>query len=295
MEIYIKDFLNYLSVERALAVNTIVAYARDLKQYAEYLKMRGVAHPDGVQRAHITAYMHAQKEAGLSTRSICRSLAAIKMFHRYLVRERLSREDTSSLIETPKIWKTVPDVLSAAEIKVMIEAASGNDWQKIRDQAILELFYATGMRVSEVINLKVDSINLQMGFVRCVGKGSKERIVPVGEKARLAVQKYLDQVRQKLAKGKITDILFLSRLGRRISRQGIWKLMKGYARKTNIKKIVKPHILRHSFATHLLEHGADLRAVQEMLGHSDISTTQIYTHVDKERLKSVHKQFHPRP
>ena len=176
----------------------------------------------------------------------------------------------------------------------MIAAASGKKAQQVRDQAILEIFYASGLRVSELSDLKTTSINYEVGFVRAVGKGSKERIIPLGQKAREALQKYLLRARPQLLKEKTSDVLFLSRLGRKISRQSLWAVIKFYARKSNIKKTIKPHTLRHTFATHLLEHGADLRSVQEMLGHADISTTQIYTHVDKERLKSVHKQFHPR-
>jgi len=198
------------------------------------------------------------------------------------------------LVETPKLWKRVPDVLTVSEIEAMIKASKGRGWQAIRDHAMLELFYASGMRVSELVNLKMDNINLDVGYVRCIGKGRKERIIPIGKRAREAVKKYCETSRAKLAKNQMTLFLFLSRLGKKISRQSVWKLIKRYAQKANIKKEIKPHTLRHSFATHLLEHGADLRSVQEMLGHSDISTTQVYTHVDRERLKTVHKEFHPR-
>ena len=230
----------------------------------------------------------------MSPTSICRNLAAIKMFHRFLVRENLALEDPTTLVDTPKLWQRIPAVLSQGEIEAMIKAASGKKPQQIRDQAILEIFYASGLRVSELSDLKTTSVNFDAGFVRAVGKGSKERIIPLGKKARDALQKYLDHVRPKLLKGRASDVLFLSRLGQKISRQSLWAVIKFYARRANIKKTIKPHTLRHTFATHLLEHGADLRSVQEMLGHADISTTQIYTHVDRERLKSVHKQFHPR-
>jgi len=295
MKELIEDFLNYLSVERGLATNTIGSYRQDLRKYILYLSKKSLGSADQVKRDHITSFMQNEKGQGMSATSICRRLAAIKMFHRFLVRERLSKEDPTNLIETPKLWKRVPDVLSQSEIGAMIKAAQGRKWQSVRDQAILELLYASGMRVSELVDLKVESVNLDAGYVRCIGKGRKERIIPIGRRAQESVKKYLDQVRGKLAKGSFVPILFLSRLGKRISRQSVWKLIKYYARKANIKKTIKTHTVRHSFATHLLERGADLRSVQEMLGHSDIATTQIYTHVDKERLRTIHKQFHPRP
>ncbi|MFA5059913.1 MAG: site-specific tyrosine recombinase XerD [Candidatus Omnitrophota bacterium] len=295
MKEFIEEFINFLSVERGLSNNTILAYRRDLTKYTQHLLKQNISSSDAVKRENITAYMHDQKEKNLSTSSICRSLAAIKMFHRFLVRERLAKEDPTNLLETPKLWKKVPDVLSSSEIESMIKEAQGKGWQKIRDTAILELLYASGMRVSELVDLKIDSVNVQVGYVRCVGKGRKERIVPIGRRAQTAVKKYAEEVRAKLVKKNITNSLFLSRLGKKISRQSIWKIIKSYAKLARIKKVIKPHTIRHSFATHLLEHGADLRSVQEMLGHSDISTTQIYTHVDKERLRTIHQQFHPRP
>ena len=295
MKALIAEFLNYLSVERGLARNTLLAYEHDLTAYALHLQDKsGLKGPEGVKREHITDYMYAQKGAGLSAVSICRSLAAIRMFHKFLVRESFAKEDPTDLVDTPKTWKRVPDVLSAAEINAMIAAAGGRDWQSVRDRTILELFYASGLRVSELVGLRVDSVNLDMGFVRCIGKGSKERLVPIGGKAREAVARYTKTARVKILKERQTDALFVTRLGKKMTRQSAWKIIKLYARKANIKKTIKPHTLRHTFATHLLEHGADLRSVQEMLGHSDISTTQIYTHVDKERLRMIHKQFHPR-
>jgi len=296
MEDLIQEFINYISVERGLAKNTLLAYARDLKAYVEYLKAQNRKQPDDVSREHVTQFMYTLKKKGLSTTSICRALAAVKMFHRFLVRENFAKEDPTNLVETPKIWKRVPEVLSQAEMEAIIRAAQGKSAQMVRDYAILELFYASGMRVSELADLKANALNFDVGYVRCIGKGSKERIIPIGKKSREALALYCQKVRPKfLAKSSPeADTLFLSRLGKRLSRQSIWKLINVYALKAGIRKVIKPHTLRHTFATHLLEHGADLRSVQEMLGHSDISTTQIYTHVDKERLKSVHKQFHPR-
>ena len=294
MQNNIEEFINYLSVERGLADNTLLAYRRDLTKYAEFSKENGVDDAQSIKRGHIIEYMFAQKKNGLCASSISRNLAAIKTFHRFLVRERLAKDDPSDLVDTPKLWKKVPEVLSSAEVEAMINASKGRGWQAVRDNAILELFYASGMRVSELVNLKVDNVNFEVGYVRCIGKGRKERIIPIGKKARQAIEKYCLSVRPKLAKKHMTLVLFLSRLGKQISRQSIWKIIKQYAKKAKIKREIKPHTLRHSFATHLLERGADLRSVQEMLGHSDISTTQIYTHVDRERLKSIHSQFHPR-
>ena len=295
MKELIEEFLNYLSIERGLATNTVSSYRQDLAKYTKYLSRQNFSDIDQVRREQVTSFMHKEKESGMSATSICRRLAAVKMFHRYLVRERLAKEDPTNLIETPKIWKRVPDVLSQAEIEAMIKASQGRGWQAVRDNTILELLYASGMRVSELVELKVENVNTDVGYVRCLGKGRKERIVPIGRRAQTAVKKYLDTVRGKLVKKNFTTILFLSRLSKKISRQSVWKIVKYYAQKANIKKTIKTHTLRHSFATHLLERGADLRSVQEMLGHSDIATTQIYTHVDKERLRSIHKQFHPRP
>lgn len=295
MKQYLEEFLNYLFVERGLAKNTILAYQCDLDQYLRYFSKKNINDPDQVTRQDITNYMQSQKTKGLSTGSICRSLAAVRMFHRFLVRERLSKQDPTHLVETPKTWKRMPDVLTVQEIELMIKASRGRHWHHMRNHAILELLYASGMRVSELVSLKIENVNTQVGYVRCIGKGQKERIVPIGKKATEAVINYLDKARGKIISSKIDPILFISRLGKKLSRQSVWKIIKISAKKAGIKKEIKTHTMRHSFATHLLEHGADLRSVQEMLGHADISTTQIYTHVDRERLKSVHKQFHPRP
>jgi len=291
----IKEFITYLSVERGLARNTLSAYTRDLEKYTAHLEKAGVKDPDKVSRDQVTGYMFALKKQGLSTTSICRSLAAIKMFHRFLVRENFSKEDPTTLVETPKLWKRVPEVLTQKEIDAILQqAAAGKGIRAKRDHAMVELLYAAGLRVSELVDLKMTSVNYEAGFLRAVGKGSKERIIPVGKKAREALAYYCAKARPKLLKGKEADALFVSQQGRKMSRVSAWQMIKQYARLAGIKKNIKPHTLRHTFATHLLEHGADLRSVQEMLGHSDIATTRIYTHVDKERLKGIHKQFHPR-
>ena len=295
MKELIPEFLNYISVERGLAKNTLMAYERDLTGYVSYLEeVAGVKTPDAIRHGHISAYMMVQKKDKLAATSICRSLAAVRMFHRFMVRESFAKEDPTGLVDTPRLWKRIPDVLTQAEVIAMIDAANGRDAQSVRDRAVLELFYASGLRVSELVALRLEDVNLETGIVLCMGKGSKERLIPVGGKARESLEKYLTGARLKLLGTKTVPEIFVSRLGKKVSRQSIWKIIKFYARKANIKKTIKPHTLRHTFATHLLEHGADLRSVQEMLGHSDISTTQIYTHVDKERLRTVHQQFHPR-
>lgn len=295
MKSLIREFITYISVERGLAKNTLLAYGRDLEKYTGYLAGKGITSPEKVSREQVTDYMFDLKKHGLSTTSICRNLAAIKMFHRFLVRENFSKEDPTTLVETPKLWQRVPEVLTQKEVDAILQqAASAKGMHAKRDYAIVELFYAAGLRVSELVDLKNTSVNFEVGFVRAVGKGSKERLIPVGKKARQALVVYCEKARPKLMKAKESDALFVSQQGKKMSRVIVWSIIKQYARLAGIKKNIKPHTLRHTFATHLLEHGADLRSVQEMLGHSDISTTQIYTHVDKERLKGVHKQFHPR-
>ena len=295
MKALIAEFLNYLSVERGLAKNTLMAYGRDLEVYCGYLeKTAGITTPDAIRHQDISAYMMARKKAGIEAVSISRGLAAVRMFHRFLVRESFAKEDPTGLVDTPKLWQRIPDVLTQAEVEAMINAASGNDAQSVRDRAMLELFYASGLRVSELVALRLEDVNLEGGTVICMGKGSKERIIPVGGKARETLEKYLAKARLKILNGRREPAIFISRLGKSLSRQSAWKIIKFYARKAGVKKNIMPHTLRHTFATHLLEHGADLRSVQEMLGHSDISTTQIYTHVDKGRLRAIHQKFHPR-
>lgn len=295
MKELVELFLNYLSVERGLSQNTILAYQSDLTKFISYLNIQDINSINKTIRENITSYMWTQKEKGLSANSLSRGLAAIKVFYRFLLREKIISSDPTDLIESPKLWKRLPDTLSLEEIESLLNAPNIKDKQGLRDRALLEVMYATGMRVSEVANLKIQDLNSDIGFVRCIGKGQKERIIPLGRQAIHFTDSYIRQVRPKLLKNKNSQALFLSRLGERLSRQSIWKIIKIYAKKARIKKDIHPHILRHSFATHLLERGADLRAVQEMLGHSDISTTQIYTHIHKDRLKEIHKKYHPRP
>jgi integrase/recombinase XerD len=260
-----------------------------------FLESSGFNALSKIQRSDITNFMVFQKNRGLSVNSVARALAAIKSFHRFLVRERVLKIDPTSLVDSPRLWKKIPETLSLNEVVALLDQPNVRDKQGMRDKALLETLYATGMRISEVANLKVSNVNLEVGFARCIGKGNKERVVPLGKKAIEGLRKYLDVSRPKFLGSNESDFVFLSRLGKKISRQSLWKIIKRYAREARIKKPIWPHTLRHSFATHLLERGADLRAVQEMLGHANISTTQIYTHIDKDRLKTIHRKFHPRP
>ncbi len=291
----IDTFLSYLSVERGLSRNTIVSYQKDLGFYLDFLEAHAFGSLAKVSRNDISDFMFFQKEKGLAANSIARSLAAIKSFHRFLVRERILKTDPTNLVDSPKLWQKIPETLSLNEIESLLAQPNIRDRQGIRDKAILEILYATGMRVSEIADLKVDNVNLEVGFVRCIGKGNKERVIPLGKKASASLRRYLGSSRSRLLNKKESEFLFISRLGKRITRQSLWKIIKRYAKAARIKKPIRPHILRHSFATHLLERGADLRSVQEMLGHANISTTQIYTHINKDRLKAIHKAFHPRP
>ena len=295
MKELIDTFLSYLSVERGLSNNTIISYREDLNKYLDFIKDSNIDALSKISKNNITSFMLNQKDKGIAANSIARRLAAIRMFHRFLARERILKEDPSTLIDSPKLWKRVPDTLTLNEVEALIAQPDVRSPQGVRDRAILETLYATGMRVSEAVTLKKDNVNLDIGFLRCIGKGDKERVIPLGKKAIASISRYLEVSRPKLLKEGKSEFLFVSRFGKMISRQSFWKIIKKYAKSARINKSMKPHTLRHSFATHLLERGADLRSVQEMLGHSNISTTQIYTHINKDRLKIVHKQFHPRP
>ena len=296
MEEFIDGFLNYLTVERGLSRNTIISYSEDLRSYAGYLKKQSIKSFSTTTKNDIVGFMMFRKDHKLAANSIARSLAAIRMFYRFLVRERILKTDPSSLVDSPKLWKKIPETLSVNEVESLLSEPNVRDEkQGARDRAILETLYATGMRVSEAVNLKLDNVNMDVGFLRCIGKGDKERVIPLGKKAVISIKRYLEISRPKLLKNKESEALFLSRSGKKISRQSLWKMIKHYAKLARIKKPMKPHTLRHSFATHLLERGADLRSVQEMLGHASISTTQLYTHINKERLKSIHRMYHPRP
>lgn len=296
METHIKDFLHFLLVEKGLAQNTIVSYERDLKSYVNYLKKNEkITNFQDVQRIHIIRFLNSLKTQGKSSRTLARHVASLRALHQFLLRDKVTDHDPSVHIETPKQDKTLPQVLNVEEVTRLLETPKVDNHFGLRDKAMLEVLYATGIRISELVGLDIGDIHIEMGFVRCVGKGNKERIIPIGSAALQAVQKYLLEGRPKLVSRKYKDnALFLNHHGRRMTRQGFWKILKRIAAEAGINKNLTPHTLRHSFATHLLENGADLRAVQEMLGHADISTTQIYTHVTKTRLKDVYQQFHPR-
>ncbi|MBB6283326.1 MULTISPECIES: site-specific tyrosine recombinase XerD [Geobacillus] len=297
MEHELKDFLHYLTVERNLAHNTIISYERDLKKYVRYLRHVEQLEAWGeVGRLHILHFLKFLSEQGQSARTIARHLASIRSFHQFLLREKMAAQDPTVHIETPQFERTLPKVLSVEEIEALMAAPQTNTPFGLRDKAMLELLYATGMRVSELVQLNLGDVHLTMGFVRCYGKGRKERIVPIGRMAIEALTRYLEHGRPQLVNPhkRATEALFLNHYGQRLTRQGFWKILKRLAKEAGIEKEMTPHTLRHSFATHLLENGADLRAVQELLGHADISTTQMYTHVTKTRLKDVYKQYHPR-
>lgn len=290
----IDRFLSELWAEAGLAENTISAYRTDLVCFADFvecsnLDFRSIAPVD------VQAFLVALKSRdGLAISSIARRSVALKIFCRWCYQNRHIDRDVSSLMEMPKKWKTLPHVLNYRQVDTLLGLPEDDDPLALRDRAILELFYATGVRVSELVGLRIEDVRLDMGYLRCMGKGRRERVVPVGERAVEAVREYLDTLRPQLADGHSTDRLFLSRTGRPIDRTNCWRLVVKYARRMGITGKLSPHTLRHCFATHLLAGGADLRVVQEMLGHADIATTQIYTHVDHSRLKAVHQKFHPR-
>lgn len=283
------EFIDYLLVERGLSEHTLAAYHNDLRQYTEFLGTQGTESYATTTRFTITLFTKELRDRGLAASSIARKIAAIKSFYHYLLRERLIDSDPTLEIERPKTGRYLPKVLNQNEVARLIEQPSD-----LRDKAILELLYAAGLRVSELTCINVQDVNLKSAYVRCLGKGAKERLVPLSRTAVSAIGNYLKEVRPMLNPRAQERALFLNYAGRRLTRQGIWKVVKEAARDAGITKEITPHTLRHSFATHLLENGADLRAVQEMLGHADISTTQLYTHVSKRRLKEVYGQAHRR-
>lgn len=295
MKNQIEDFLHFIIVEKGLAKNTVDSYQRDLTKYTQYLvNVEQMTSLNDVTRIDIMNYLFFLREEGRASTTIARTIASIRSFHQFLLREKQTTNDPSVHIETPKQERKLPNVLSFDEVDALLSAPNTSTPFDYRNKAMLELLYASGIRVSELCSLKLQDVHLSMGFIRCIGKGNKERIIPIGKLAIEALSKYINFSRAILMKKNHHDFLFINHHGTSLSRQGFWKILKKISKDAKIKKELTPHTLRHSFATHLLENGADLRAVQEMLGHVDISTTQIYTHVTKTRLKDVYSNFHPR-
>jgi len=287
-------FTDYLSIERGLAHNSLVAYSADLLRYIEFCTASGAKHPAEVNSEHVRTFFSHLKHVGLGVRSRARYLAALRGFYTFALNEGLLKHNPVSDIETPKLLHTLPHVLSIAEVEALLETCSSKNSLGIRDRAMLEVVYACGLRVSELVALQLNDFHPASAYIKTVGKGNKERIVPIGEEAMEVLQHYLEYGRPALLRGRRSNHVFLNRSAGGLTRQGFWKIIKRRALEAGINKNVTPHTLRHSFATHLLENGADLRVVQVLLGHADISTTQIYTHVTREHLQRVHERYHPR-
>ena len=291
---YVERFDDFLALEKGASVQTSHAYKLDIARFVTYVSVKGASSPTNVSARMLREYVYHLKDLALSAASIRRNVSAVRTYFKFLVGEGHVVRDPSERLETPKRWRTLPEVLAVEEVEKLLAAPSLDEPLAFRDRAMLELAYGAGLRVSEWISLSVRDVMLQDHLVRVFGKGAKERLVPIGRRAIAAIAVYLRELRPSLEKGEGKGILFLNARGQPLSRMGAWKILRKYVKQAGITKPVSPHTLRHSFATHLLEGGADLRAVQEMLGHVDISTTQIYTHVDREYLRTVHKQFHPR-
>jgi integrase/recombinase XerD len=289
-----EEFLAYLALERGLSPRTITSYREDLGLFAAFLRGRGLDDPARVRAVHVREFLQTLR-AKRSPATVARKLAAVKGFFRFLEAQRGLAENPTTFIETPRLWRRLPQTLNLQEVERLLQGIRP-EGLGLRDVAMLELLYGTGLRVSELIALDVDSCHFEAGFVRCIGKGNKERIVPLGRSASAALRRYLARQRPRLLRRRPgTEALFVTTRGGRLTRQRVWQVLRRAARAGTITKAIGPHTLRHSFATHLLERGADLRTVQELLGHANISTTQRYTHVDRARLKAVHEKYHPRP
>lgn len=295
MEKALEHFTGFLTLEKGLSENTLSAYRTDLFDFIDFLRKAGIAGFEHVCRNNILDYLAACKDRGMETATLARRLVSIKVLFRYLFQEKLISVDITDVMDSPKLWRLLPDFLSTREVESLINAfeKTGKDPLIFRNRTILELMYACGLRVSETATLQLGSINIPEGILRVIGKGNKERIVPAGKPALVLAGRYISEIRPQLLAGE-ENTLFLSRTGKPLDRERIWAIVKDAARIAGIHKNIHPHTLRHSFASHLLENGADLRIIQEMLGHADISTTQIYTHIDQQKLLKVHRCFHPR-
>ncbi len=294
MNTFLESFLDYISLERGLSINTRKAYADDLSQFLGFLDRKGVTSLNQVSRKQILDHLMAMKAKGMSTNSISRHLVSIKVFFRYLQQEGLLDKNVTDTMDSPKLWKILPDTLSEKEVDLLLRAPDMRKPLGVRDRAILEMFYASGMRVSELANLRISDLHIDEGYIRVIGKGKKERVIPVAQDSSNILECYLEEVRPMLCENQRVQNVFVTKRETGLCRQRLWQIIKKYTKAAGIMKNVTPHTLRHSFASHLLQNGAPLRVIQEMLGHADIATTQIYTHVDPNRLKSVHQQFHPR-
>lgn len=294
MEEALQGFLNYIAVEKGLSKNSLDAYKRDIEGFISFLKKKGCRDLE-VKRPALIRYLSELRERGLAIASIARKTSALRTFYRFLILEGLVRADPTADLQTPKGWLRLPRTLTLTEVETLLRQPGENSTRGSRDSAMLELLYAAGLRVSELVKVRLAEINLDVGYIVTLGKGSKQRVIPISDIAVDKIKKYLREARSSLLKGKASPYLFVTSSGREMTRQGFWKKLKAYARSAGVSGSISPHILRHSFASHLLEGGADLRSVQMMLGHADISTTQIYTHVSRERLKKVHQEHHPRP
>lgn len=294
LDVLVDQYLNYLLVEKGLSKKTLEAYSSDLTRYLNFLKTKRIKTISDADTAAVLKHLISLRIAGLGARSRARHLVTIRGFYRFLVEEKAIKNDPTRIIDLPKSGLKLPDVLSFEEVENLLNTPDLNKPTEARDAAMIELLYAAGLRVSELVNLKLQDVNLEACFVRVFGKGSKERVVPIGLYAKEKIDYYIKTFRAKLLKNVASPHLFVARAGKPMTRQGFWKLLRKYGQKAGIIRKIKPHSLRHSFASHLLERGADLRSVQIMLGHVDISTTQIYTHVAREHLKKIHEKFHPR-
>lgn len=290
------EYIIYLKIERGLSTNTVTSYKRDIEKYLTFLMEKKITQLDEVSRFEILDFLQTLRQSGAADNSIIRMVSSLRKFHQYLKRESIVSDDPMQLIDTPKKASTLPKAISPQAVEQLLEAPDTTTPLGVRDRTILELMYATGLRISELVNLKLSDMHLTMGFIQTMGKGEKERIIPLGEIASQWLYHYLDGARVYLQdqSAETSEYVFLNSRGKSLSRQGVWKKVKQLALEAGIDQNVTPHTLRHSFATHLLENGADLRMVQELLGHADISTTQIYTHITKTRLKQVYSDYHPR-
>jgi len=292
MNKYLSEYTDFLKIEKRQSQNTVESYRRDVSRFEKYLSNN---HLGGAKTSDVRSFLvFLRNEGGLAPSSVARCLSSLKSFYNFLYVESLISENPIETIASPRPWRKLPNVMSMQEVDALIAAPDINTLAGVRDLAMLELMYATGLRVSELVSLKMSAVNLEVGYLRSLGKGSKERVVPIGDIAKTTIENYVINARPLFQKKYTSEDLFLTRLGNAMTRQGFWKILKKYSTKAKIVGTVSPHALRHAFATHLLERGADLRSVQKMLGHADISSTQIYTHVLRERMREVHERFHPR-